>query len=301
MSLKVAVAGVTSGLGHAIVSALLDSGDLDVVLLTRSSSSATDLTHFTSRGALLKSVDYFSIPDLISALAGVDTVISTIFSYHDPSSTLNLMKASRTAGVRRFAPSDFAFSSAAAERLGLYKPKLEILAALKESGLEYTSFQNGIFMDYLASGAPKAHEGPLRMHPFIVNVVGQKAAIPGTGNEKMTFTTVADVGRLVTAAVKLKERWPRELGMEGETTTYNRVVRDVEAVTGKKIDVEYLDRERMANALEETKDDEMSFFHNQLLDVVAVGLGAVTPTLNGLVPHVSVTSIKDFLEEYWRT
>ncbi|KAF5360732.1 hypothetical protein D9756_005109 [Leucocoprinus leucothites] len=298
MPLRIAVAGVTNGLGHAIVSALVDTPDLEVVLLTRSSSSATDLTQFTSRGAVVKSVDYSSIPNLTSALDGVDTVISTIIP---PQPTISLIRASKAAGVRRFAPSDFAFSTAGNDQLALYDFKRQVWAELKQSGLECTSFQNGVFMDYLAFGAPKPHEGPLELFPFVINIAALKASIPGTGDEKMTFTAVKDVGRLVAAAVKLEGRWPEELGMEGETSTYNQVVRDIEAVTGKKLGVEYLDEKRIAKALEESKGDEMKFFYNQVLEVVANGLGSVEPTLNRLVPQVSVTSIKDFLSEYWST
>lgn len=86
--------------------------------------------------------------------------------------------------------------------------------------------------------------------------------------------------------------------MEGETTTYNQVVRDAEAITGKKIEVEYLDKARIANTLEESKGDKMQYFLTQAFELLADGLGSVEPTLNRLVPHVSVTSVKHLLSEY---
>ncbi|KAF5361046.1 hypothetical protein D9756_005108 [Leucocoprinus leucothites] len=301
MPLRIAVAGVTTGLGHAIVSALLDTPDLEVLLFTRSCSSTKDLTHFTSRGAVTKQVDYSSIPSLICALDGVDTVINTISPFVDPTPALNLITASKAAGVRRFAPSEFAFSAEGNARLNLYEPKRRTWAMLKQSGLEYTSFHNGIFMDYFAFGAPKPHEGPLYMAPFFVNIAAQKATIPGTGDEKITFTTVNDVGRFVAAAVKFEGRWPEKFGMVGETTSYNQVVRDIEAVTGKKLEVEYLNKESIAAKIEESKGDEVKFFLSQVLDVVASGLGTVEPTLNKLAPHITVTSVKDLISKYWST
>ncbi|KAJ3563940.1 hypothetical protein NP233_g8621 [Leucocoprinus birnbaumii] len=301
MPIKVAVAGVTNGLGHSIVSALLNTTGVEVTLLTRSSSTPVDLSHFTSLGAIVKPVDYSSIPDLTTALEGVQTVISTIFSKHDIQPILNLITASKSAGVRRFAPSDFAFSAAANDRLALYEPKRKVHDALKASGLEYTTFANGIFTDYLSFGAPKSYEGKLHIYPVVVNIAAGKATIPGTGDEKLTLTTIADVGRFVAGAVKLEGRWPEELGMVGETTSYNQVVRDVESVTGKKLEVEYLDKEKIAKALEVTKGDEIKFFYTQALGVIAGGLGAVEPTLNRLATQVATTSVKDFVIEYWST
>lgn len=300
MTIRVAVAGVTNGLGHAIASGLLEHPDIEAILLTRQSSSlSSDLSELTSRGAILKPVDYASIPDLVSALSGVETVISTIFHFNDTTPTLNLIQAAQTAGVRRFAPSEFALSSTANDRFDLYAPKRQIWDVLKQSSLETTRFQLGIFMDYFSFGAPKRHEGPFRLMPFVVNIASQEAAIPGTGEEPMTFTSVRDVGRLVAAAVKLRERWPEELEMVGETTTFNQVVRDAETVTGRKINVQYMDKAVLATRLEELKGDEMQFFYHQVLYAIADGLGAVSPILNRLVPDVSVTSVKEFIAEYW--
>ncbi|KAJ3563935.1 hypothetical protein NP233_g8624 [Leucocoprinus birnbaumii] len=298
MPLKVAVAGVTNGLGYGIALGLLNTADLDVIHLTRASSSA-DLSHFTSRGATVKSVNYNSIPNITSALGGVDTVISTIFVMDNPQPTLNLIKASKAAGVRRFAPSEFVISQAANARIDLYAPKRTVLEALRESGLEYTLFQNGVFMDYFAFGAPRLHEGPLKMFPFILDISSQKATIPGTGNEKVTFTTVNDIGRFVAAAVKLEGRWPEELGMEGETTTYNHVVKQAEDVTGKKVDVEYLDKEKIGKMLEESRGETMKYFTNQCYDILADNMGAVEPRLNKLVPQVTPVSVKEYISQYW--
>jgi len=299
MTIRVAVAGLTNGLGHAIVSGLLEYPDFQIVLLTRRSSSPPDFSSFTSRGAILKEVDYSLISDLVSALAGVETVISAISPHSDITPTLNLIQAAKTAGVRRFAPSDFAFTSAANARIEFYAPKRQIWQVLKDSGLECTSFQNGIFMDYLVFGAPKPHEGPLLMNPYVVHVAAQKATIPGTGEEKVTLTAIRDVGRFVAAAVRLTERWPEVLGMEGETTTYNQVVRDAEAVTGKKIAVQYLDKADIAKALEEARGDQFRLLHDQGLALLADNLGSVSPTLNALFPDIRVSSVKEFIAEYW--
>jgi len=303
MTIRVAVAGATSGLGHAIAFGLLEHSDVELVLLTRLSPSPPNLSFFTSQGAILKPVDYTSVTDLISALEGVDTVISTIFGGDDASPSLNLLEAAKAAGVRRFAPSEFAMSPAADARYDFYAIKRQVWEAVKKSGLEYTHFYLGIFMDYLAFGASKPVDVPLKIYPFIVNISTQKATIPGTGDEQITFTAIRDVGRLVAAAVKLPGRWPEELPMRGETTTYNQVVREAEAVTGKKIDVEYWDKATIAKGIEEAnaKGDEMKTFSFQVMGTIADGLGPVPPVLNQLVPEISLTSVKELLTQHWST
>ncbi|KXN82334.1 hypothetical protein AN958_02664 [Leucoagaricus sp. SymC.cos] len=247
MNLRVAVAGVTNGLGHTIVSALLDSPNLEVNLLTRISSSPTDLYHLTSHSAIAKPVNYTPIPSLESALAGLIL-------------------------ARRFAPSEFAMSRAADARLDLYEPKRQVWAALKDSKLEYTSFQNGIFMDYFTFGTPKQHEGLLKVFLSVVNLVAAKAIVPGTGNEKVTFTTIVNIGRLLL----LRFNW----------------MGDGRIITGRKLDVEYMDVEAIKRALRASKWDLMQFFYHQVSQLLAEGLGTVTPTLNRLSPHITVTSAR---------
>lgn len=55
-------------------------------------------------------VDYNDTASLINHLRGVDTVLSFIVSHLDPEGTAqkNLIDASIAAGVRRFAPSEWA-------------------------------------------------------------------------------------------------------------------------------------------------------------------------------------------------
>ncbi|KAF5360546.1 hypothetical protein D9756_005117 [Leucocoprinus leucothites] len=107
---RVAVAGVTNGLGHAIASAFLDTPDLKIILLS----------HFTSRGAVVKPVDYSSTLNLTSPLDGAETVISAMIS-SEP--TINLISASKAARTRHFVPSEFALYAATNAQLALYEPK----------------------------------------------------------------------------------------------------------------------------------------------------------------------------------
>jgi len=305
MTIRVAVVGATSALGHALVSGLLQESGIQVVLLTRqSSTSAKDFSQYTSQGVELRPVDYTSIPQLTSAFAGVETVINTLF-FRDITPIVNLIEASKAAGVKRFAPSEFMFTSKANARLDLFEPKRRIWEKVKQSGLEYTAFQNGIFVDFFALGAPKEYTGyPLKKFgSLVIDIPANKATIPGTGDEPISFSSYRDVGRFVAGAVKLKDRWPEELGMCSETTTYNEIVRHVEAATGKKMEVKYMEKDAIKQMLDNSGGNGMMRFYAQLLDLIADGLGAVPPTLNEkLSKSIAPTeNVKGVIAEHWST
>ncbi|KAF8997887.1 NAD-P-binding protein [Cyathus striatus] len=300
--INLAVAGVTSGLGNAIATALVNNPSITVTLLTRTSTSTSVpkvLEPLVHQGAIIRAVDYASVKALTDALNGVHTVISTLFTPQDTTPTDNLLKAAIAAGVTRFAPSEFAIAKEGNSVLQVYSTKISHWEAVKASGLEYTAFRNGMFMDYLAAGS--SYTGPLRIAPFVVNVKERKAEIPGTGDDKVTFTTLADIGKFVSAAVTL-EKWPEEMGMSGETLTYNEIVRKAEEVLGEKISVTYINvdnlKKRKLEAIE--KNDWWGKFLMELYLAFIEGHGEIKdPYLNKVLTTVQPTKVKDFLQKYW--
>ena len=66
---------------------------------------------------------------------------------------LTLIEAAKEAGAKRFAPSEYALSTY--DNLDLYAGKAAVWEALRVSGLEYTRFFCGIFMNTLGTGTPK--------------------------------------------------------------------------------------------------------------------------------------------------
>lgn len=118
---------------------------------------------------------------------------------------LALLAASQEAGVTRFAPSEFTVLKY--EGLDLCAPKVPVQDAVKASGLEYTLFSRGIFMNGFAAGIPKGEEEALallRPWNFVVNIQAGTADVPGMGEETVTFTEIGDVCRFVAAALELE-------------------------------------------------------------------------------------------------
>ncbi|TFK34562.1 hypothetical protein BDQ12DRAFT_689502 [Crucibulum laeve] len=299
--IPVVLVGVTNGLGYSIAKALIVNPKLSVTLFTRSSEANPILEPFIKGGATIKNVDYTSVDSLSSALQGIHTVISTIFPV-DLTPTRNLLKAAVAAGVKRFAPSEFAFNEEANAEFDIFKNKKEFWEEVRASGLEYAAFRTGVFLDFFATGAPvKYEEAPLNIISLILDIGAEEKEIPGTGDEKVTFTSAHDIGEFVSAAVLL-EKWPEELGMAGETTTLNQVVHDAEEILGRKFELTYVTPQELRKRADEkgATGDWFGRFICQVRAALVEGKGDIKPYLNE-VTDVKPTGVKEFLKKYWGT
>lgn len=297
----VALAGATTGLGQVVLNRFLAQNKAakhTLVLLSR-----TPQPHLTALGVHVRIVDYTDHATLVASLSGVHTLLSFIGGAASTlqTSQLAIISAAKEAGVVRFAPSDYA--GVGYKGIDLYAGKAVVWEAVKQSGLEYTRFSCGLFMDILATGTPKVvvsedgeNEGErealggLRPWNFVVNVKAGTAELPGNGNAKVVFTTTKDVARFVAATVDLQSRWPEELGMRGDLKSFKEVVRIVEEVQERK----FLVREDSVEEMREKGD-----FYNQVRLKLAEGWGVVGREMNELAPQVQTTSVRDFVEKWW--
>lgn len=106
--------------------------------------------------------------------------------------------------------------------------RLATIGALQKTDLEWTQFQNGYFLDYY--GMPHV-ESNLKPLTFVLDVAHAAAAIPGTGDEIMTFTYTKDLARFVVAALDLRT-WKFPMVCYSEKTTWNRMVKVAEKCRG---------------------------------------------------------------------
>lgn len=225
---KVAVAGGTGGIGKHIVEGVVEKQKHEVVVLSRKSTCP----ELEKLGVQIVAVSYDDPSSLAKALEGVHTVISTIAGLEHSQLVvpqLALVEAAKKAGVKRFVPSEWAMRGIKNDPITLYAMKTEVSDAVKASGMEYTMFENGIFMNYLASGtAGIGHLVPLK---YLVDVENCKANLPGDGSSYLVFTRGEDVGKFVAASLEL-EVWPEVSQMIGARETLNDVVKAAEAVRG---------------------------------------------------------------------
>jgi nucleoside-diphosphate-sugar epimerase len=109
------------------------------------------------------------------------------------------------------------------------KDYFKAIEMLKESGLQWTVFLNGIFLDYFCPPDLKSYMKP---NVFVIDMKNHVAAIPGDGNVPVTFTYSYDLARFVVAALDLDE-WPEESRVVGDTLTWNEFVTLAEEIRGK--------------------------------------------------------------------
>jgi len=283
--LKVAVPGGLGGVGRHIVDALLETGLYEVIILTRQPDK-TDLS--SKKNVTVKVVDYNSHSDLVEALAGVHTVLCTIFmsgtGVNGPNVTAqkNLIKAAAEVGAKRYAPSEYGCLK------GDQPEKTAVIDELaKYPSLESTLYMIGLFMDYFAGSRNTTY---LKHLVVVVDPdKGEALSVPGTGNEPVVFSKVEDVAKFVAASLSL-DKWPEVSGIRGELTNYNTVIETLEKIQGRKYKVGY-------KTLEELKVDPAPLSH--LGQFIAKSKFDTPDNLNKLIPSIKAVGLEEYLKSIW--
>lgn len=185
----VAVAGATGNLGPSIIHALV-AANYSVTVLSR-----TTTTNLPSTVKVVQ-VDYTSHASMVSALHGIDVLVSTVSNFGIQPA---LIDAAIEAGVRRFLPSEFGADSSGNEKtraLPVYADKVRTQEYLKkqEGDISHTLVHTGAFLDWgLEVG-------------FLVNFEkGARCRIYDGGDRKVSTTLLADIGKAVVGVLQHPE------------------------------------------------------------------------------------------------
>jgi uncharacterized protein YbjT (DUF2867 family) len=120
--LQVAIAGGSGNVAQEVIDAIIARGTYDVIVLSRS-----DAPSGLSKSLQWRKVDYDNQESVINALQGVETLLSFVMSV-DLATAVGLQKtlvhAAIKAGVRRFAPSEWATKSDSGVSHYLYKDEV---------------------------------------------------------------------------------------------------------------------------------------------------------------------------------
>lgn len=310
MTIKVAIAGASTGFGKTLVDTFVllnqeNDNPYHFIVLSRNANAK-----LTTQGIDVRTVDYTSHEQLVASLSGVHTVISTIGGTLKDNTQFALLAAAKEAGVKRFAPSEYAGKSY--EGIDLYASKAKVWEAVQQSGLEYTRFSCGIFMSAFATGTPKPltvvgeREGRtsgeeealagLRPWNFIVNMKAGTADLPGDGTQPVVFTEMRDIARFVFLALGLKQ-WPPELGMQGDVKSFREVVEMAEKVQGRKWLLKENSPEQLQQ-LAETDNPGVRFYNQARLMLATEGF-LVGDELNLAFSEVKPVTCEQFLEKWW--
>ncbi|KAF4967026.1 hypothetical protein FSARC_5317 [Fusarium sarcochroum] len=251
----IAVAGGTGHVGRPIVETLAESASFKVLVLGRKAPDET-------KGGLPVSttylqVDYANVEALAHLLKqhNVHTLISTIQITGETASSaqVNLISASdKSSAVKRFIisawgalPNEQYLPSAtictrlpsanASPRSPTATFHAASIARLRQTNIEWTQFAVGFFLDYYGLPKIKTH---LPMLTFALDIANREAAIPGTGDEAISFTYTYDMAKFVAAFLK-EPKWEELTVCYGERTTWNKFLKVAEEVIGEPFQVTY--------------------------------------------------------------
>ncbi|KAI0450351.1 hypothetical protein F5B21DRAFT_491313 [Xylaria acuta] len=310
----IAVAGGNGNVGPHILDALIAKQRHRIILLSRK-----------ARPQLLPvgiddhiCVDYKDLKCVAAALEGVQVVLSFILPFADQDNVAQktLIDACVSAGVRRFAPSEWATSSNTANPF--YRMRDEVRRYLEfintpKLVLEYTCFQPGLFLNYFTY--PMQSSKHLKITQHYIDFDSRQAILVGDGEQPVTFTLVDDLARVVAEAIDYEGVWPADGGVAGWQTTSAELVRLGERLRGGRcfkihhVSTADLDAGNLTSpwcpvlehpSIAKENLDMMSRKINvQALRGIANGEWVVSGEWNRLLPNFQFGNPTQFLASWW--
>ncbi|KAJ4311388.1 hypothetical protein N0V84_010481 [Fusarium piperis] len=312
---KIAIAGGSGNVGQEIIDALVARNKHEIIILSRKDAPTTELAH----GVKWVTTNYDDIEQLAEILKGVHTVLSFIANSRDPNATAQklLIDASVKAGVKRFAPSEWATSGL--EHAYWYAFKKETRRYLAELNkdkkvLEYSLFQPGIFTNYMTF--PYNSSKHVDLFEIPINFHKRRAIIcEGGEDDVITITTAQDVAKVVALAVEYEGEWPLVGGIRGANITVSELIALGEKIRGAPFAVEKLNTEDLKAGVVKSSwmpvvthpdvpvESREALAGSLLAGILLGGFHAgnflVSDEWNKLLPDYKFTQPEEFLTEAW--
>jgi NADH dehydrogenase len=244
------VAGATGYLGTEICR-LLRERDADVRALVRRTSAPDKVDALRALGVELVTGDLKDRRSLDRACKGVDTVISTasVTLSRQPDDTIQrvdqegqiaLVDAARDKGVERYL--FVSFSGNLDLECALHTAKRAVEQAVRDSGMTYTILRPSFFTEVWLSPA------------LGFDVANGRARIFGTGDQRMSWISLADVARVTVESIDHPAARNAVFELGGEAVSPNELVKEVERRTGRPMQVERIPVDALQAQLAQTTD-----------------------------------------------
>ncbi|CAK1366037.1 uncharacterized protein RHO25_010810 [Cercospora beticola] len=239
----IAIAGASGSVAQEVIDGLVATGKHEILLLSRNEPPKIE----SRSGCRWLQTSYTDAAQLAEAFKKTHTVLSFITTQSDPDNATQraLIDASILAGVKRFAPSEWA--TAHNTHMPWYSGKDDIRVYLEsinqtEKRLSYTLFQPGLFPNYFLY--PHKHSSSPHFNPFETHIdfANCRALVlsPDGENDRLTLTTLEDLVKVVVHAVDYGGEWPVTGGIKGTEISIGELIKIGERVRGRPFDVEYL-------------------------------------------------------------
>jgi len=275
-----------------IAKEILKNKEFKVKVLSHSTSASDKksvLDELKSEGSSILKVNYNDLEDLKKALEGVQVVISALSGPAIGKEQANLVNAAKAVNAKRFIPSEYGIDTALSHPEPFVLGKVNIQKAIKESGLEYTFFYTGFFIDYI-------------FQPFFGFDLEKKCVkIVGEGNAPVSFTHRADVAKYIVQSLLHPEKSRnKEVRLASTTVSLNEVVevlkkKGVLPAQGAK--VEYLKKSEVVSKIKAAHYGPETF-PEQLQVIVEEGRGQLKNLNNVDYPEVHPITLEKYFESY---
>ncbi|KAL2203306.1 NAD(P)-binding protein [Sarocladium strictum] len=315
---KVAVAGANSGLALEVIDKLVEGQKHEVLALTRRDPASCP----QQPGVIWRRVSFEDKAELVRELQGAEVVLNFIVVNEDADNTVGklVIDASVEAGVKRFAPSEWAMGQKledVIDRVSWYRSKLAIRDYLRELNrekqvIEYSLFQPGVFLDYLIFPQQFSKHVPAAATSYSLSELRIRA-VKGHEDDPVVFTSVADIAHVVRRAVEYDGKWPEIGGIRGDRLSAREMQQRVEKITGKKVDLLLAEQADLdAGQLKvdmpvithkSIPEDQREAYHvpvwTGMLTATAKGANDVTGEWNELLPDLEFDTVESFTRKLW--
>lgn len=316
---KVAIVAASSQLAKEVIDKLVETKKHEIIALVRK-----DPTQYPPITGVKYVQTSYDKKELVNILKGVETVLCFFPVHLDQGNETQkrLIDASIEAGVKRFAPSEWATGVKLENSIDVipwYAGKVEVARYLEEVNkdkkvIEYTRFQVGFFMNYLSH--PHKSANHVSTIPFLFDFENQRAtAIEGAYNDAISWTTVQDIAGVAARAVEYEGEWPSIGGIVGTRVTIGEMLKLGESI-GRPFTVKWHKLEDLeAQTKKEAPPIDSSFdLHTASPEVIAGFMEYATRSIlqgihrgaydvsnewNKLLPDYKFTQVEDFVKEYW--
>jgi len=288
---SVLVAGATGFLGNEICR-LLRAKNLSVKAMVRKSTDPVKTGELSKIGVQLVQGDITEKESISQALQGVKTVITSVssmpFSYQpgendiqsvDENGVINLIDASKSAGVNHFIYTSFSKNLDLDFPLRNAKRKVE--RHLQQSGLTYTILRPGCFMELWLTAAVG------------FDATNGKVNTCGTGANPLAYISFKDVAKFAVESISNPAAKNAVLELGGpQNLSQLEAVKIFEEALGKKIEVGQMPVDVLQSQLDATEDPMQKSFSGLML-CVANGDRIDMKDVLSKFP-VELTSVKEF-------
>ena len=265
-SSAVLVAGATGLLGNEICR-LLRAKNLPVKAMVRTTTEQVKTEQLSKLGVKVVQADLLDKVSLLQALQGVKTVISTVssmpFSYKpgendiqsvDENGVINLIDASKSAGVNHFIYTSFSRNIDLDFPLRNAKRKVE--RHLQKSGLTYTILRPACFMELWLSAAVG------------FDALNGKVNTCGTGKNTLAYISYKDVAKFAVESISNPAAKNAVLELGGpQNISQLDAVKIFEEVLDKKIEVGQIPIDALKSQLDGAADPMQKSFSGLMLSV----------------------------------